>query len=72
MTIVLKAKYRFNAIPITNGIFHRIRRKNFTIYMEIQKTPKSQSNLKRNRAEEIRLPDFKLYDTAPVIKTVWY
>ena len=35
-------------------------------------TPKSQSNLKRNRAEEIRLPDFKLYDTAPVIKTVWY
>ena len=29
---------------ITNGIFHRTRIKNFTIHMETQKTPSSQSN----------------------------
>jgi len=30
---------------ITNGIFHRIRTKNFTIHMETQKTPHCQSSL---------------------------
>ena len=30
---------------ITNGNFHRNRTKKFTIYMEIQKTPNSQSSL---------------------------
>ena len=30
---------------ITNGIFHRMRTNNFTICMETQKIPKSQSNL---------------------------
>ena len=45
-----------NPYQITNGIFHRTRTKNFTIYMETQKTPNSQSNLEnkirslRNRA----------------------
>ena len=29
---------------ITNGIFHRTRTKNFTIYMATQKTPNNQSN----------------------------
>ena len=33
--------------PITNGIFHRTRIKNFTIHMETQKTPNSQSSLKK-------------------------
>ena len=31
------------------GIFHRTRTKNFTIYMETQKTPNSQSNLKKEK-----------------------
>jgi len=32
---------------ITNDIFHRTRTKNFTIHMETQKTPNSQSNLEK-------------------------
>ena len=33
----------------TNGILHRIRTKNFTIRMETQKTPNSQSNLEKEK-----------------------
>ena len=32
---------------INNGIFHRTRTKNFTIHMETQKTPNSQSSLEK-------------------------
>ena len=32
---------------IINGIFHRTTRKYFTIHMETQKTPNSQSNLEK-------------------------
>ena len=32
---------------ITNGIFQRTRTKNFTIHMETQKTPNSQSSLEK-------------------------
>ena len=36
-----------NPYQTTNGIFHRTRTKNFTICVETQKTPNSQSNLEK-------------------------
>ena len=36
-----------DSYQITNDIFHRTRRKYFTIHMETQKTPNSQSSLEK-------------------------
>ena len=38
-----------NPYQITNGIFYRTTTKNLKIYMETQKTPKSQSNLEKEK-----------------------
>ena len=75
MTILPKAIYRFNAIPskLSMALFTEVEQKNFTICMETQKTPNSQTIFrKKNGVEGIRLPDFRLYYKATVIKTVWY
>ena len=73
MTILPQKIYRFNAIPIKlpMAFFTELEQKILQLIWKY-KRPKEPSNLKRNRAKEIRLPDFKLYDRAPVIKTVWY
>ena len=59
---------------ITNGIFYGTRTQNLKFCMETQKTPNSQSSLEgeKNKPGGIRLPDFRLYYKATVIKTIWY
>ena len=47
-----------NLYQMTNGIFHRIRTKNFTSCLETQNTPNSQSNLEKEK--QSRLPDIRL------------
>ena len=62
-----------NPCEITNGIFHRIRMKNLTICVETQKPGRAKAILrKKNGIGGIRLPDFRLYYKATVIKTAWY
>ena len=75
MNILSNAIYRFNVIPIKLLVvfFTELEQKNFTIHTETQKTPNSQTSLKKkNGAGGINLPDFRLYYKATVIKTVWY
>ena len=55
-----------NPYQITKDIFHRTRTKYFKVCLEAQKTQNCQ------RAGGIRLPDFRLYYKATVIKTMWY
>ena len=62
-----------NPYQTATGIFHRTRTKNFTICMETQKTPNSQSNLeKEKRSWRNQAPCLQTNYKATVMKTVWF
>ena len=49
-TIKCNLQIQCDPYPITNAIFHRTRTKNFTIHIETQKTPNSQSSLEKEES----------------------
>ena len=74
-SILLKATYRFNAIPIKLPMAFSIelKEKMFTVCMKTRKTPHSQSNLEKTKwSWRHQISGFRLYYKATVIKTVWY
>ena len=73
MTILPKAIYKFNAIPIRlpMAFFHRTYFKN--LYGNTKKSQIAKAILrKKDGTRRINLTDFRLYCKATVIKTVWY